>query len=267
MSNNCSGDEQESRTSFPAPGTTYTDEVCIPPAEYTFTITDAFGDGICCGFGSGSYKVKFQGNVVKEGSSFGSSEATTFGTCNATTETPTVVPTDSPTGAPTHNPTAAPTRNPTNAPTGTPTVPNSSVSCGGHFAATCAECPQGNGAAWCNGECVWHNDQCIHEDNIPLVNCGGHMANSCFECPQDNGASWCNGECLWQNNQCIHEDDQCKNDENWRWKNKKGIEKDCNWVAMKSEKRCKNWVKGYFLGAEGTTILSRDGCPTACNTC
>ena len=29
------------------------------------------------------------------------------------------------------------------------------VVCGGHNAATCADCPQGNGAAWCNGECRW----------------------------------------------------------------------------------------------------------------
>jgi hypothetical protein len=32
---------------------------------------------------------------------------------------------------------------------------HAAVSCGGHSASTCAECPQGNGAAWCNGECHW----------------------------------------------------------------------------------------------------------------
>ena len=32
---------------------------------------------------------------------------------------------------------------------------HAAVSCGGHSASTCAECPQGNGAAWCNGECRW----------------------------------------------------------------------------------------------------------------
>jgi len=29
------------------------------------------------------------------------------------------------------------------------------VSCGNHRASSCAECPQGNGASWCNGECEW----------------------------------------------------------------------------------------------------------------
>ena len=34
------------------------------------------------------------------------------------------------------------------------------VSCGGHYASSCAECPQGNGASWCNGDCIWANGKC-----------------------------------------------------------------------------------------------------------
>ena len=30
------------------------------------------------------------------------------------------------------------------------------VSCGNHQAATCQDCPQGNGASWCNGDCTWN---------------------------------------------------------------------------------------------------------------
>lgn len=40
-----------------------------------------------------------------------------------------------------------------------PTV-TQSVSCGNHRAASCAECPQGNGAAWCKGDCIWLNNAC-----------------------------------------------------------------------------------------------------------
>jgi hypothetical protein len=29
------------------------------------------------------------------------------------------------------------------------------VNCGSHFAKSCEECPRGNGALWCNTECVW----------------------------------------------------------------------------------------------------------------
>ena len=36
------------------------------------------------------------------------------------------------------------------------------ISCGNHQAATCSECPQGNGAAWCNGVCTWSDGECIN---------------------------------------------------------------------------------------------------------
>jgi hypothetical protein len=42
------------------------------------------------------------------------------------------------------------------------------VSCGGHDAVSCASCPQGNGATWCNGECYWFNAQCISKTNKAL---------------------------------------------------------------------------------------------------
>ena len=35
------------------------------------------------------------------------------------------------------------------------------VSCGHHFATSCTECPQGHGAEWCNGECVWKSNECV----------------------------------------------------------------------------------------------------------
>ena len=35
------------------------------------------------------------------------------------------------------------------------------VSCGNHDASSCQECPQGNGASWCNADCKWSNNQCV----------------------------------------------------------------------------------------------------------
>ena len=35
------------------------------------------------------------------------------------------------------------------------------VSCGNHFADSCAECPMGNGEGWCNGDCSWIGGQCV----------------------------------------------------------------------------------------------------------
>ncbi len=50
---------------------------------YTFTIFDAFGDGICCGFGTGSYEVLFNGAVVGSGSEFADSESVSnIGDCS-----------------------------------------------------------------------------------------------------------------------------------------------------------------------------------------
>ena len=44
----------------------------------------------------------------------------------------------------------------------------SSVSCGSHSAPNCIECPQDHGAAWCNGECTWHqeSDLCVAPSSI-----------------------------------------------------------------------------------------------------
>jgi len=46
---------------------------------YTFTIFDAWGDGICCDYGIGSYKLETaDGTVIVEGGAFGSEESTLF---------------------------------------------------------------------------------------------------------------------------------------------------------------------------------------------
>lgn len=61
-------------------GSTLTENICVPFGTVgTFTIFDAFGDGICCGFGNGSYSVTVDGNAIVTNSAFGtSSEATPF---------------------------------------------------------------------------------------------------------------------------------------------------------------------------------------------
>ena len=41
--------------------------------------------------------------------------------------------------------------------------PSTPVSCGQHTAASCSECPQGQGPSWCNGDCVWSGGLCQHK--------------------------------------------------------------------------------------------------------
>ncbi len=55
---------------------------CLPILTktcYQFTIKDGAGDGICCGTGDGSYTVKYDGKVIKEGGAFYDSESVEFG--------------------------------------------------------------------------------------------------------------------------------------------------------------------------------------------
>ena len=56
--------------------------LCVAPAQYTFTLYDSFGDGLCCECGFGYYSVVYDGSPVKEGGEFEESEATTFGSCD-----------------------------------------------------------------------------------------------------------------------------------------------------------------------------------------
>lgn len=41
-----------------------------------------------------------------------------------------------------------------------------SVKCGGHEARTCDECPQGNGASWCHGQCEWIDEKCVRSSQL-----------------------------------------------------------------------------------------------------
>ena len=45
------------------------------------------------------------------------------------------------------------------------------ISCGGHYAASCSDCPEGHGASWCtcklhhkHCDCIWENDECVRKD-------------------------------------------------------------------------------------------------------
>ena len=61
--------------------------------DYTFTITDSYGDGICCSYGNGSYTLSTDDGTIVSGGDFGSSETTQFciegGGSGADTEAPT----------------------------------------------------------------------------------------------------------------------------------------------------------------------------------
>merc|ERR1712048_398793 len=94
LTNTCTDTVEGEGSNYPSAGTTCTEDVCAPDAEYAFTISDSYGDGICCSYGSGKYEVIYKGAIVASGGSFGASETTTFGSCDSN-------PTDAPTKEPT----------------------------------------------------------------------------------------------------------------------------------------------------------------------
>ena len=59
-------------------GSTITETICLVDDCYTFTINDSYGDGICCGFGNGSYALTNGSTTLASGGNFGSSESTDF---------------------------------------------------------------------------------------------------------------------------------------------------------------------------------------------
>ncbi|SEE04015.1 Por secretion system C-terminal sorting domain-containing protein [Tenacibaculum sp. MAR_2010_89] len=60
-------------------GESITVSKCLPVGCYDFSINDTYGDGICCDYGNGSYKVtKTDGTVLVSGGSFTSSDTKQF---------------------------------------------------------------------------------------------------------------------------------------------------------------------------------------------
>ena len=60
-------------------GSTVVETACLSSGCYDFTIFDAYGDGICCGYGSGAYLLEdASGTVLASGGVFGFSETNYF---------------------------------------------------------------------------------------------------------------------------------------------------------------------------------------------
>jgi hypothetical protein len=110
--------------SFPTAGGFVSRTEFVAGGEYTFEMTDTFGDGICCSFGIGEFKITVNGESIAAGDNgdFGDVVQVTFDVSEAPTRAPTRAPTSAPTSAPFSAPTSAPTRAPTRAPTSAPSI-------------------------------------------------------------------------------------------------------------------------------------------------
>lgn len=73
-----SGSSQISSGSGYSNNTQYNQDFCLDDGNYTFTIYDSYGDGICCNVGSGSYALTSNGTTLASGGDFDSSQSTSF---------------------------------------------------------------------------------------------------------------------------------------------------------------------------------------------
>ena len=75
--NNSSNQQVASGSNY-ANSTSYNESYCLADGNYTFTINDTYGDGICCSFGNGAYDLSLGGTSLISGSSFTNTETKTF---------------------------------------------------------------------------------------------------------------------------------------------------------------------------------------------
>ena len=59
-------------------GSTLNIPLCLPDGCYTLTLTDTYGDGICCSYGNGSYTLTGPSGTLASGGSFGANQVTPF---------------------------------------------------------------------------------------------------------------------------------------------------------------------------------------------
>jgi len=112
---------EASEGAYGSSGTLYEHEVCCVPGPHVFRIEDTYGDGICCGYGQGEYKVFVNGVEVVSGGEFGETEEHDVPAPDDAPPTPTPPPEAPPT------PTPAPDAPPT--PTPAPEAPTPSPGC------------------------------------------------------------------------------------------------------------------------------------------
>jgi len=76
---NTAGETVASSNGYSDKGATVTQVFNLSNDDYTFTINDSYGDGICCAYGNGSYSLTdANSDEIVSGGNFASSEATNF---------------------------------------------------------------------------------------------------------------------------------------------------------------------------------------------
>ena len=83
-----SGNQDYQGSGYSDGNTLHTTSMCLAFDDYTFTINDAYGDRICCKYGSGGYIIKVDGTAVEDDGKVADKESITFNV-NASPDAPT----------------------------------------------------------------------------------------------------------------------------------------------------------------------------------
>ncbi len=75
---NENGQTVDSGSGYNNANSTINSTSCLADGCYNFVINDSYGDGICCGYGNGSYSITSNGETLASGGSFTNSETTNF---------------------------------------------------------------------------------------------------------------------------------------------------------------------------------------------
>ncbi len=163
-------------------GSTSSFSQCLADGCYTFTMSDSYGDGLCCSYGTGSYTVSDESdNILASGASFGGSESTDFCVTSVGGPEPTCED-------------------------GEQNGDETGVDCGGADCPACATCDDGiqNGTETgvdCGGSCTACAtcDDGIQNGTETGVDCGG-SCTACATCDDgiQNGTETgvdCGGSC------------------------------------------------------------------------
>ena len=75
------------------------------------------------------------------------------------------------------------------------------VSCGGHYATSCHNCPNGNGENWCHGDCEWDsvNHECVNKGECLNGSPAWIGDNYCDDTNNNENCNFDGGDCCLEN--------------------------------------------------------------------
>ncbi|MBK8389095.1 MAG: T9SS type A sorting domain-containing protein [Saprospiraceae bacterium] len=165
-----------SGSNYTGPNSTKTINICLAASTcFNFKINDAYGDGMCCSYGNGSYKITFNGTNVLTGGQYGSTETKSFCVPAGSGTTPTCsdgVKNGQETGVDCGGPTCSPCAATPTCNDGVKNGQETGVDCGGPTCSPCAATPT------CNDG--------VKNGQETGVDCGGPTCSPCAATPTCN---------------------------------------------------------------------------------